>query len=96
MPKVIKAMCTGCKNKLSIYVHRSFNNTNLLLDVKHGVDYLIKDRVLSLGDKDKHGNSINTVVPACDQHSIIKDPWDTVEADLDDKFEDPFHTPDIG
>ena len=122
MPRTIKAMCTGCNTKLSIYVHKGFNNTNLLLNAKYGVDYLIQDRELENGNTTK----------ACDLHGIIKvkdiksikevkdkqakdwnksdkngkpydtsidanmkDAWDTVEADLDDKFEDPFHTPDL-
>jgi len=108
MPRTIKAMCTGCNNKLSIYVHKSFNNTNLLLNAKYGVDYLIQDRELENGNTTK----------ACDQHGIIKvkdiksikevkdkqaKDWNKSDKrgkpynnDLDDKYEDPFHTPDLG
>ena len=70
--KVVMAKCMGCNNKLSIYVDKGFINHNLLLPAKYGVEHLIEDRVLNLGEKDKHGNPINTVVPACDQHGIIK------------------------
>ena len=60
MPKTIKAKCTGCNKKLSIYVHKSFRDMNLLTHINHGADYLIVD-------KNVNGNTVK----ACEQHGII-------------------------